>query len=481
MLIKPTKKDVIWNYIGIIVSMTSNFFLLPFMMHLIDAEHLGLWYVYLSIGGVVTLFDFGFNPTLSRSVAYIWSGAEKLLPEGLGICNRKEPNYQLLAKVLQACKMIYLLISSLALLMLLTLGTLHILQISEKIKDSFLVVSWLTYALAVFLNLYYGYFATLLRGVGAVYECNRIAVFAKIAQIVTSIMLMYCGLGIMAVSFAYLLYGFFVRILSKRAFYNYKNIGERLQKKVIFNFSQIKELFFIIWHNAWRDGLVSLANYCASQASTLIASNYFSLKETGIYSISVQLINAIVTITGALYIAYQPAMQSAYAHNDLKEAKRLMAVAMVTYTSLFWLGVLLLETIGISLLTLVRSDFKYDRWIIMGIALYVFVYRRQSYYASFISNTNRVPYVKAYVFSGTIGVVLAVIFIKFFNMGLWGLILGQFIVQIAYNCWKWPSIVYRMLKTSFIDILQIGIIDLKKNFKLIFIKSQVHRTLRMGN
>ena len=85
MQIRSSTSDVSWNYIGIIMSMGSNFLLLPFLIRFIDSEMLGLWYVYLSIGGIVTLFDFGFNPTLARNVAYCWSGAKQLNEEAKGL------------------------------------------------------------------------------------------------------------------------------------------------------------------------------------------------------------------------------------------------------------------------------------------------------------------------------------------------------------------------------------------------------------
>ena len=63
MGIKAKKKDIVWNYIGIFFSMGANFLILPFMLWFLDADSIGLWYVYLSIGGIAALFDFGFNPT----------------------------------------------------------------------------------------------------------------------------------------------------------------------------------------------------------------------------------------------------------------------------------------------------------------------------------------------------------------------------------------------------------------------------------
>ena len=456
MQIRLSKSDIIWNYIGIIMSMASNFLLLPFLIKFIDGEMLGLWYVYQSIGGIVILFDFGFNPTLARNVAYCWSGAKELDAEGVGKENGVEPNYDLLKKVISTCKVIYFAISAVALAMLLLVGTIYILYVSKDLIGITVIISWLIYAIAVFLNLYYGYFATFLRGVGAVSKYNKINVFARMIQIIVSIGMLMMGYGIIAVSLAYLLYGFLLRAFSKKAFFNYKGIGEHLKSiSGKTGIDEIKRLFCVVWHNAWRDGLVAVANYCANQASTLIASMFLTLTETGIYSISVQLITAIATISAGLYTAYQPAMQSAYANSNRKESTRLMSLAMITYSFIFWAGTIALITIGIPILKWIKPENTYDVAVIIGIAVYNFFYKRQSYYASFISNTNRVPYVKAYVLSSVVGVVLSVFMVHFLRMGVWGLIIGQFLPQLFYNVWKWPKEVYKMLETTWIKLVSV--------------------------
>ena len=464
MQIKSSRSDIIWNYIGIIMSMASNFLLLPFLIRFIDSEMLGLWYVFLSVGGIVILFDFGFNPTLARNVAYCWSGTKELNTEGVAQTGGKEPNYFLLKQVISTCKAIYFVISAAALIVLLSVGTVYIHHVSKGLFGSTVIVSWLIYAVAVYLNLYYGYFSTFLRGVGAVSIYNKINIFARLIQIAVSIGMLILGYGIIAVSLAYLLYGFLLRFFSKRAFFRYKEIGEHLESipgKT--GLDEIKRLFLIIWHNAWKDGLVAVANYFANQASTLIASMFLTLTATGIYSISVQLITAIATISAGLYTAYQPAMQSAYANNNRNESTRLMSLAMISYTVLYWLGTLALITIGIPILKWVKPGITYDVTVIMGIALYSFFYKRQSYYASFISNTNHVPYMKPYVFSSVAGVLLSIVMVHYIGMGVWGLIIGQFLPQLLYNVWKWPREVYKMLETTWIELVTVGIQSMKAN------------------
>ena len=78
MRIELTRKDVGWSYIGTIVSMGANFFMLPFLIYFLDGDMLGLWYVFSSIGAIAALFDMGFGVTFARNITYCWSGAKKI-------------------------------------------------------------------------------------------------------------------------------------------------------------------------------------------------------------------------------------------------------------------------------------------------------------------------------------------------------------------------------------------------------------------
>lgn len=52
--------------------------LLPVVLHFLPSDELGLWYVFLSIGTFVSLFDFGFTPQMARQITYSFSGALSL-------------------------------------------------------------------------------------------------------------------------------------------------------------------------------------------------------------------------------------------------------------------------------------------------------------------------------------------------------------------------------------------------------------------
>lgn len=355
-----------------------------------------------------------------------------------------------------------MLISLVALLILSTAGTFYIIHLSGKGEVGNYLVAWFIYSLAVFLNIYYGYFATLLRGVGAIKEINIATVISRLTQILLSIILLYSGLGLVAVALGYLCYGLIFRVISKIFFYKYKNIGELLsENKLMLSSLEIKDTFSIVWHNAWRDGLVSLSSYLSSQASVIIFSIYFSLTLTAMYSISIQLVTAIATIAGSLYNAYQPSLQAAYVKNDVKESKRLMAVAMTVYTILFWVGIALI-IIGLPVLSLFKSDLEFSIPILLAISIYTFLLKHHSFYASFISNTNKVPYTRAFILSSFLSVIFSIFLISFTNLSIWGVLLSQILIQLLYNNWKWPKVVMNYLNTNPIEVYKIGLREIKK-------------------
>lgn len=457
MKIKLSKKDIIWSYIGIILSMGSNLLMLPFIIYFLDDDMYGLWGVFSSIGAVATLFDCGFSVTFARNITYCWSGATNFKKEGVVSLKTHETDFKLLKKILITCKNVYLVVSSLAYLFLLLCGTWYVVYVSRNISGHLHLVAWLIYSTAIFMNLYYGYYASFLRGVGAVDQANVNTVVARIVQIVMTIVLLVCRTGLIGVCIAYLSYGFVFRTLGKYKFYHYKNIGDKVNA---INYqpgkSEMKELFIVVWYNAWKDGLISVCNYLCNQASTIICSFYLSLAETGIYALGVQIATAIAQIAGALYTAYQPMLQEAYISNDIDKQRQSMSIIVTSYIYLFILGTLATVVVGIPFIRLIKPGIKMDVLIILGLCLFQFIMKFRNCYTSYFSCTNRINYLCGFITSSVATIVLSLIFIDNFGWGVWGLIIAQIISQVMYNFWYWPFLAHKELGYSFFDMINMG-------------------------
>lgn len=465
MKINLSNKDIIWSYIGTFMSMFANIIMIPIMVYFLDSDMLGLWYVFSSIGAMTALFDFGFSTTFARNITYCWAGADKLYKEKISLVKSQAPNYFLLKNVIAACKNVYFIIAGSAFLLLITLGSYYISFITEKLNGNIHFIAWIIYVLAIFLNLYYGYYISFLRGIGAIKQVNKNITYARVLQIIITIILLFEGFGIIATCIGYLLYGYIFRFLSKKDFYNYQLLGEKIKEYNIEKNAK-KEIFNIIWHNAWRDGLVSLSNYLNDQAVVIIISLFLTLSQTAIFSLGLQIATAIGVIASIQYTAQQPAIQTAYINKDYKNIRKIMSQIINVLFLLFIFLTGLNIYIGLPILKLIKPEINITVSFFICLCLYQFLLRLRNCYTSYFSCTNRVIYLKSFIVSSVLSIILSFILLKYFNANLYGVIFSQIFSQIIFNCWYWPQEVHEELEINFYNMIKIYWLD-KKIYKLL--------------
>lgn len=466
MKIKISKDDVIWNYIGIIVSLAGNFVLIPVLLKFLSTDYYGLWNVFTSLGAISVLFDFGFNSLFARNIAYSWSGVDHLSKENVVTTKQdSEVNFHLLKKVIKTCQTIYLIISLAAFIVLITVGSVYVLHVSKKINNNFEVLtSWLVYALGVFLDLLYGYYDAFLRGIGEIGTDNKARVISKAVQIILTIILLAIGCGILSTALTNVIYGLVFRGICKRKFYEYNGMREQLKKAGKVEITDIRSTFAIVWHNAWREGVVSIANYISNQVTTLLCSLYLGLTATAKFGLSVQFTSAVAQISTALFLSYQPEMQEAYAHRNLSKMKDCFALGIISYIILFPLGLVGI-TIFIPAINMIKGNDMLTLPVIMGVGMYQFILKYRDCYAYYLSSTNRVFYYKSFIVSSLLCTILSILLVGHFRMGISGFIISQIVSQLVFNCWYWPRYVNRELKFTFTD-------------KVLRFSKQVKRTLK---
>lgn len=462
MAVQLSKKDYIWNFIGVFVSLGSNALMLPFVLHYLTEDMYGLWGVFQSIAAITTLFDFGFSVTFARNINYAWCGATELKKTGVVYSESGEPNFLLMKRTMTACRYVFLLLSGMALLVMAVPGTGYVRYICRGITSPEPLVAWLFYALATFLNLYYGYYNSFLRGVGAISAVNRVALIARLVQIVLTIVLLGCGFGVIGTGAAFFVSGLVVRLLSKREFLRYQGIGAGLGSvRETITGAQVKETFLVVWHNARLEGEVTLANYLANQACTLIIPLFMTLAETGVYALASQLANVLSNVAATMYNANQPVLQSAYITADREKTRRTMSLIVFSYCGLFLVGLLALTTVGLPIIRLIKPATTPGVAVMLGVAAYQFILKFRNCYTSYFSCTNRIPYAKAFLVSSALGVALAAGLLAL-GWGIWGLIWAQVISQGCFNGWYWMVRAHREMELSAAQTVRYGWEELLK-------------------
>lgn len=452
-----TKKDVAWSYAATAINSGIGFILLPILMFFLDSDILALWYIFLSLGAIVNLLDFGLTPSFSRNMTNAWSGAKEILAFGTSKDVSDEPNYDLMAKVMGASKVLYFGLAALSTLALLTAGTVYILYVSSGIDASQVVPGWVVFCVAIFLNVYYGYYVTYLRGIGQVGAYSRITIAAKFVQVVISVSLLLTGWGLLAPAAAYAASGFAIRALSKRCFERFVEVDKHPVLSQRATFAEIKQMLMVIWPNSWRDGLVSLADYLTTQASTIVCSLFLSLSDSGIYAISMQLLTMVHTVSNVYGTAKRPAIQNAYVAQDETRLASGIGKAMCVYGAIFAVGVVGVAFVVAPVLSWLSPKYVFDTSFLFVLGVYLYIIGRYKIFAGFIAMTNNLCYWRSFIVSSVFGLGAAALALRCFGSSVYLLIVPQLFVQLIYNAWKWPRYFKKQVGLTEIKLIVAGV------------------------
>lgn len=458
MAIKTLKSDIIWSYIGYFFNLCTNLILMPFILKFVEAEQLGLWFTFISVGALVNLLDFGFSPTLTRNITYAWCGAKEIKSQGVSEILDGVPNFQLFFKVLQACKYISFAVASVAFVILISVGSTYIHFVAREIPISVYRLAWVIFTIAIFLNIFYNYWTATLKGVGAIKESQIAIIISKSIQIIASLIGLVLGGGILALAVAYLLSGFILRITSKQFLFKYKNIG--YYKKELSAKITIKELKVIIkkvWFNAKKTGIVSVSAFIITQSTTMICSAFVGLEATASYGLCLQLIAVIQGVSQIFFNANIPMMTNTKIIGRLEISKKEISLAMVIYWLVFILSIFALVTIGLPLIGLLRSSTTLPVGMVLFMGCYLFLEGNHSLFATYISFSNSVPYVKAAVISALFTILGSLFIVLYTDLGIYGLMSVQAIVQLCYNNWKWPGVVFKSINLNVFSMTKLGL------------------------
>lgn len=450
-----TKKDIIWGYISQFFSIASGLITLPMILRMLTAEEIGMNYLMLTIGSLVALFDFGFAPQFGRNISYIFSGTQELKKEGIdyGI---GPVNYRLLSTMISVAKIVYRILACIVLVLMLSLGSWYIYKVTDGfVKIDHSLEIWIVYSLSVFFNVYYTYFTSLLTGKGLIREVKKAMITSRIVYIMLTFIFLWGGLGLFGVALANLIAPFINRYYSYKFFFT-KDLLNHISKFQISRRERL-ELFGVIWYNAKKLGLVFIGSYAINKFSMFLAGIYLPLEEIASYGLMLQLMNVITAISITLFTVSEPQFAALRIEKDRKSLLHKFAFTMNIFYLLFVVGSLVLIFIIPICLQILNSNVVLPMWyILMFYSLVVLLENNHSNFATFIVTENKIPFVESSLLAGIAIAIGSFLSLKYTTLGIVGLVIVPFISQIMYANWKWPYVVCREFKISFLQFVSIG-------------------------
>ena len=437
------------------LSIGSNILILPFILFYLPSDEVGLWFTFLSIAMLANLVDFGISPSILRNTSYIWSGAKELKKEGISdVIEKGEPNLILLNQVINASKLIYLLLSLIALTVIASIGTLYIYEITNNSSIKNIEYTWFTFCAGIFLNIAFNFWTPLLKGIGQIKQSQKALVISKSLFVIFSVVLLNLDFGLLGVAISYTLSGYVLRFFSKFYFLQYLN-GINFKPRINFFGILEKDLFDKIWFNSWRLGIVSLGAFAILQSNTLVCSYFFGLEFTASYGLAIQIFAVTAVLANTPFQTYLPRFNQVLSFKDFIKAKQII----IRCTKLNWLIFILLSIFIILFLpqittNLMKSDLLLSSYMLIFMSIYLFLENNHSMFSGFIAAENKIPFMKSAIFSGLGVIFLTLILIYNTDIGIWSLLIAPAFIQLIYNNWKWPYTVIKKYNIKFSNFLK---------------------------
>lgn len=448
-----TKYDLIWSYIGYILRFFSGIIVLPILVLYLTSDELGIWYVFLSLGAMTQLLDMGFAPTISRNVAYAYSGATDLIKKGVPEADSGEPNLYLLKRVIAAAAGIYRWISIATLAILVVAGLPYIAWLARDFADIRMpLASWGMYALGLFLNFYYSYWGNVLTGIGRIKEGQKAVIVSRAIYLLLLVIGVQFIDGLFVVSTAFCISGVTLRWMYRWEFRKAIRLPEG---KV--DSSERKRLFQIMWYNAKRMGLVSLGAFLINQANTLIASYYFDLATVASYGLTIQIVGILMAISSLPSTTFAPKFSELQLLHKRDELIAVLSKVIVFFILIYWIGGVVILGLTNPVLELVHSH----TFILTGsqtllVLVFSFLESNHSIFAGILAARNEIPFVSASLAAGAMLIVFAIFNMEVLQMNIWGLLMARFFSQAVYQNWYWPYYVMKGLQVTPIHLLTEG-------------------------
>ena len=420
----------------------SGVLLLPLIVRGLPSDHLGLWYVFLSLQGIASLFDLGFSPAVTRAAGYLWGGAQQLKKFGVARVDTDDrtslqPNYSLLTSLVATMRLYYRFFGiGSGLVMLLGGGTWIWFKTQYMPDAASLRACYAVFVFGGFLNATGDLWPALLSGINGVRVAQKILVGSAFINLVIIVGGLLAHFGIWSLVIATVGAGAFIRWAGRASFFRLAALKSSRQSPPNF------DLIATLWPTAWRSGLVSLGGFLVISANTLICSAFLDLKRTASYGLSLSLI-AILTSASSTFVQIKlPLINQLRALNRNTEIVELwiqrIRVSIVFFVFgglvlLFW-GNFALGTIGAKTFLLSRTQLAFAL-LIFGLEMH------HTLYASLIISENQNPFVAPSLLSGGGTLLLSLILTP--RLGVWGMLLAQGLSQACFNNW-WP--VYRAIR-----------------------------------
>jgi hypothetical protein len=415
--------------IGTGIRAGANLLLLPILLVKLSEADLALWWGFMALGGFAFLADFGFGPSISRVYSYLWAGAADFETEGMPEPTEgRPPNFDRLAELNSTVRYLYRRLSLIAVSALALGGTLFLRKsVMASSHPTEMWILWAGYAIAIGYNLMTSHWMAACQGINRMRDLQMAFVASSLAYVIVASCLLLDGAGMAGVVAATFVRACVTHLYCRRVYFQAVP-ANRERERV--DLKMVKTL----WPNACKFGILSIGSCCIGNTLVLVSTRVLTREITASVGLTVQ-IGTFATTCAALWLGVKwPQITILRTQGRLQEMAsvfaRRLSLVMVSYCAM---AVVLLLWGNVPL----ALKGTHTR-LLPGpyLMLYLFYLAQNIFYVQFGSlayTENVVPFFKISVFTGI--AELIVTYILACSFGLWGLLAGPCLAELACSSW----------------------------------------------
>jgi len=433
ILNKCWNSSTIMTWGNLLSSSGKLLILTPLILVRYNVHEISFWYLLLTINSFVVVVDFGFYPTFSRIISFVYHGLSQIsdVTDNTTKPRDREPAWGFMEKVYGTINSTYFSLSF-AVVVVIVIGSYT--SISTVVnRTSYQSTLWFAYGIFL-LSVVLSFFArrsdTIIIGTNHVALINRWNIINNLANSLSSVLIVYCGLGIEWLAMNQL---FFAILLVIRNYYLEMYICDgRFKKFILFNFDL--DIFKWVWGPAWKSGILILASTGLTQVTGLIYTTMSTSEELASYLITLKLVTTISQFSQAPFYSKIPIFSGLRVTNQIKGLSDKSKSAMFKSLSVFVFGISFLFYFGDYLLILIRSNTELESpAFIVFMAFIWFFERHHAMHAQIYVTTNKIPFYKTAIISGAVNVFLMYVLVP--KIGVWGFPVSLAIANVVINNW----------------------------------------------
>jgi hypothetical protein len=429
--------------------LASGIVLLPLLIRVLSRAELGLYYVFLELGAIAYLADFGFSLSVERSVAYAVGGARGLSAKGVvpGEAG-KGPNEALLAEILRASRRLYRWLALGAAVVLALGGSIVVgLGIDQaESRPSVIWLAWAIHLVATSLEIYSLFWVAALRGLNAVTPSARWLSIAYGLKLALSAVFLLAGFGLLSVPVAGLISGIVLRAGAAREVFKRTRFDSPPAP------GETRRILSALWPNSWRLGAQLGAVFATNSAfaSICMAVDRLGPEAYQAYGLSMQVMRITLGIAAVWTSVKWPVVAQHRARGEREAIVAVLAPRFRLHLATFLFLAFCAVVAGPRLLALLDTDKELLALPLLALlAVNALGELNFAFWTTLISTENRIPSTWPLVITQGLALTAALILVFGLGWGLAAFVVSPLVLGWAFNYWWWAREGARMLGTTF--------------------------------